>query len=221
MPILDYDFLNTDLQPGGDIHMKFQHFSTRERLRKANGHIDNHVMWSGGADFIQLLFTGAPWVNPIFDEALRQIDQWLTNIEADTSDDPRGIKVVRNKPSDLVDGCWSQTADPIFYAETQTLGGLGTSPCNDIYPGFPFPRMVAGGPLANDIIKCRLKTPDPSDYAVTFSPEQWDWLQNIFTDGVCDWSKPGIEQQGLMSTWITFSDIGKYKKDTPHHSPKK
>ena len=189
MPILDYDYLNTDLQISGDIHMKFQHFSTRERLRKANGHIDNHVMWSGGADFTQLFGGTATWVEPIFDEALRQMDQWLANIEADTSDDPRAIKVVRNKPSDLEDGCWSQTADPVFFPETQTLGGPGTSFCNDTYPGFPFPRMVAGGPLANDIIKCRLKDPDPSDYAVSFSPEQWDWLQSIFPDGVCDWEQ--------------------------------
>ena len=85
----------------------------------------------------------------------------------------------------------------------------------DTYPGFPFPRMVAGGPLANDIIKCRLKDLDPSDYAVPFSSEQWNWLQSIFLDGVCDWSRPGIEQQGLVGTWITFTDIGKYKKDTP------
>jgi hypothetical protein len=221
MPILDYDYLNTDLQDGGDIHMKFQHFSTRERLRKANGHIDNHVMWSGGADFAQLFFFGAPWVGAIFDEALRQMDQWLANIEADTSDDPRAIKVVHNKPFDLGDGCWSQTADPAFFPETQTFGGPGTSFCNDTYPAFPFPRMVAGGPLANDIIKCRLKDPDPSDYAVPFSPEQWDWLQSIFPDGMCDWSKPGIEQRGLLGTWITFTDIGKYKKDTPPPKPRK
>jgi hypothetical protein len=64
MPILDYDYLNTDLQSSGDIHMKFQHFSTRERLRKANGHIENHVMWSGGADFAQLFGGTATWVGP-------------------------------------------------------------------------------------------------------------------------------------------------------------
>jgi hypothetical protein len=217
MPILDYDLLNTDLQASGDIHMKFQHFSTRERLRKANGHIDNHVMWSGGASFPQFVtppYFGA-WLEPILDEALRQMDQWLANIEADTSDDSRAIKVVRNKPLDLEDGCWSQTFNPQFFPETQTFGGPGSSFCNDTYPAFPFPRMVAGGPLANDIIKCRLKDLDPSDYAVPFSPVQWDWLQSIFPDGVCDWSKPGIEQQGLVGTWITFTDIGKYKKDTP------
>jgi hypothetical protein len=217
MPILDYDLLNTDLQSSGDIHMKFQHFSTRERLRKANGHIDNHVMWSGGASFPQF---GTPpyfgaWVGSILDEALRQMDQWLANIEADTSDDSRAIKVVSNKPLDLEDGCWSQTFNPEFFPETQTFGGPGSSFCNDTYPAFPFPRMVAGGSLANDIIKCQLKDLDPSDYAVPFSPEQWDWLQSIFPDGVCDWSKPGIEQQGLVGTWLTFTDIGKYKKDTP------
>ena len=81
--------------------------------------------------------------------------------------------------------------------------------------------MVAGGPLANDIIKCSLMPPDPSDYDVPFSSEQWDWLQSIFPDGVCDWSQSGIEQRGLMGTWITFTDIGKYKKDKPPSESRK
>jgi len=50
---------------------------------------------------------------------------------------------------------------------------------------------------------------DPPDYDVPFSSEQWDWLNWVFPDGVCDWSKLGIEQQGIVSTWVKFTDIGK------------
>lgn len=36
------------------------------------------------------------------------------------------------------------------------------------------PRQVAGGPLAENILKCRLKPLNPVDYApVTFSSAQW------------------------------------------------
>lgn len=212
MPILDYDLLYTDLVPGGDIHMKFQHFSTRERLLKANGHANNHVMWSGGGTIPELI-SGAPRIAVIQNEALRQIDRWVGNIEADASDDPRAVKVVRNKPADLEDGCWSRDDAPAFFPETQTFGGPGTSFCNDLYPAFPFPRMVAGAPLANDIVKCRLKRVDHDDYAVPFSDAQRARLAAIFPEGVCDWSRPGVGQRDLKGTWITFTDVGRYRAE--------
>jgi len=215
MPILDYDLLYTDLQSFGDHHMKFQHFSTRERLLKANGHVDNHVMWSGGGDYLQVYAVGAPWVDAILDQALTQMDQWLANIEADTSGDPREDKVVRNKPTDLVDGCWSQTEDPEFFPETQTFGGVGSSFCNDLYPAFPFPRMIAGGPLANDIIKCRRKPIDPADYPMPLSKAELARLRAAFRTGVCDWSKRGVAQLPLVSTWVSFPDVGRFRRDRP------
>lgn len=205
MPILDFDLLYTDLVPGGDIHMKFQHFTTRERLRKANGHVDNHVMWSGG---------NGPRLGFVAFQALAQIDRWVAAIEADTSNDPRAEKVVRNKPADLVDGCWVGSGASLdFIPETQFFGGPGTSVCNDEYPAFPSPRMVAGSLLANDIIKCRLKRPKRSDYAVSFTRDEWKRLRKIFRRGVCDWSRPGVEQSDLAGTWITFTDVGKYERD--------
>ncbi len=48
VPILDWDQIYSDLNPGGDVHMKFHHFSVRERLKKANGNADNQVIWTGG-----------------------------------------------------------------------------------------------------------------------------------------------------------------------------
>jgi hypothetical protein len=203
-PILDFDLIYSDLAAGGDIHMKFQHFSTRERLRQANGHADNHVMWSGG--------NGERSAH-VSAEALTRMDAWVGAIVADTSDDKPAVKVVKNKPADLTDGCWTGGATPDFTAEPQFLGGVGTSFCNTAYPGFPFPRMVAGGPLTNDIVKCRLRPIDPDDYAVAFTPDEMDRLHDIFPDGVCDWSRPGVEQRDLNGTWIEFTGIGKYKRD--------
>ena len=62
------------------------------------------------------------------------------------------------------------------------------------------PRQVAGGPRAEDVLKCQLKPLLRADYAAgTFTDPQWARLQAVFTDGVCDWSKPGVGQQTAIS----------------------
>ena len=202
MPILDFDLIYSDLTPNGDIHMKFQHFTTRARLLKANGHTDNHVMWSGG-DGARSAFVSA--------QAFTQMAAWLDNVASDTSSDPRAVKVVKNKPATLTDGCWTGGATPAFRAEPQFLGGPGTSFCNDRYPGFSSPRMVAGGPLTNDVIQCRLRQVRTEDYQVTFTKDELARLRRIFPQGVCDWSRAGVGQRELLDTWITFTDVGEYR----------
>ena len=210
MPIIDYDYYYTDQEVNGDIHMRFHHFSTRERLLKANGRIDNHVMWSGGGNFEELAADGQRF-NDIQRETLARMDQWLANIAADNGEGTAVEKTVRNKPSDLVDGCFSRDGENRFIAEKQSFGGSGTSICNDLYPAFPPPRQVAGGPLANDIIKCQLKPVDLSDYDVSLSAEEQVRLVDAFPGGVCDWSQPGAGQAGLDGTWLTFPEAGKFQ----------
>lgn len=205
MPILDFDRIYTDLAPEGDVHMKYYHFSTRERLIAANGHADNMVMWSGGnerrTDFVST-------------RAFLAMDEWLANIHDDVSDEERAVKVVRNKPGDLEDGCWTGQAAPFaFLAERQFLGAAGTSACNTLYPGFTFPRSVAGMPLRNNVVKCSLRPIDPADYQVAFTPGQAQRLQQIFAGGVCDWSRPGVEQSDLLGTWLTYTGVGTYRED--------
>jgi hypothetical protein len=53
-----------------------------------------------------------------------------------------------------------------------------------------------------------LKAATPSGYAVTFTPAEWSRLHAIFPTGVCDWSKPGIEQRPLKDTWLAFPKPG-------------
>jgi len=38
-------------------------------------------------------------------------------------------------------------------------------------------------------------------------------LHRIFSGGVCDYGRPGFEQQGVLDTWLIYVDVGKYKKD--------
>ena len=68
------------------------------------------------------------------------------------------------------------------------------------------PRQVAGGSLAENILKCQLKPLDLSDYSpATLTAEQLARLHGAFPDGVCDWSQPGVSQQPARSP-LTFAD---------------
>ncbi|HEV3010220.1 MAG TPA: DUF6351 family protein, partial [Burkholderiales bacterium] len=200
IPIIDYRAYN-DRAAGGDIHVRYHSFSMRERLEKANGRSDNQIMLVeeirnfdgvGGAD----LYSNG---SPLLQRAILTMDRWITAIKADTRDVPQIDKVVANKPSDLQEGC--MTLDGGAFIAQQQVRDPATT-CEQIYPSNSVPREVAGADIASDIIKCQLKPLAASDYAAPFSPAQWARLQAIFPSGVCNWSQPGVEQQGLSGTWI-------------------
>jgi hypothetical protein len=46
------------------------------------------------------------------------------------------------------------------------------------------------------------------DYKVPFTSDETARLKNIFPGGVCDWSKPGVEQQKLGGTWLPIDGSG-------------
>ncbi|MCZ4317216.1 DUF6351 family protein [Comamonadaceae bacterium G21597-S1] len=198
IPVLDVDGSYADYAVNGNVHLKFQHFSVRERVRNANGNADNYVMWSGAHG------TSASAVGL----ALVAMDAWLANIVNDAAPGSVRDKVIRNKPSSLKDGCYK---DGAFIEEVQFKGLAGSSPCNTLYPTASFPLEAAGGPLANDIVKCQLKPINLTEYNVSFTAQEAARLQSIFPGGVCDWSKPGVEQGGLLSTWLRYTGIGSYQ----------
>ena len=194
-PIIDYRAYSDDRE-NGDVHTRYHSFSMRERLLKANGRADNHVMLVEDARH-GLYSSGSP----VLAGALRQMDRWLENLAADTSSDPQADKVARAKPEDLTDACWSRDDEPVRIEEMQVRG---SGRCEELYPSSPSPREVAGMPLASDVPKCQLKPVDAGDYGVEFTPDEMDRLRGIFPDGVCDWSQPGVGQTGLRGTWLTF-----------------
>lgn len=198
IPIIDYRAY-MDLDPAGNVHQRYHTFSTRERLIKNNGNADNRIMLTEGTGAGALALAGhsAVWLDALDLEA-----EWLDNIAADTSASTPTEKVIRNKPNDLVDACWTPTAPPTKVVEPQTFDGDGV--CNRLYPAYSSPRIVAGAPLAADIIKCEIKPIDIQDYKQSFTAEQEHRLQKIFASGVCDWSKPGVSQLPLMGTWLSF-----------------
>ena len=194
-PIIDYRAYSDDRE-AGDVHTRYHSFSMRERLQKANGRADNHVMLV--EDDRHGLYSSA---SPVLAGALRQMDRWLENLAADTSSDPQADKVARAKPADLIDACWSRDDEPVRIEENQVRG---SGRCEELYPSSPSPREVAGAPLTSDIPKCQLKPIDPGDYGMELTPDEMDRLRGIFPDGVCDWSQPGVGQTDLRGTWLTF-----------------
>jgi hypothetical protein len=198
-PIIDYrNYL--DDAPNGDVHMRYHSFTLRERLLNANGTADNHVM------LVEDNRYRGRSASPVNQEALAQMDQWLTALAEDTSGDSVIEKIRRAKPADLTDACWTRGEEPRKIAEPQTRHGA--SRCEQMYPSASFPREVAGGSIAADVIKCQLKPVDAADYAVAFTTDDMSRVKDIFSSGVCDWSKPGVEQQKVTGTWQRFGGSG-------------
>ncbi len=252
--ILNMDVLNNEATGRGDLHLKFFHYMARARLAAANGHHDNHVMWNGVANVAA--FAQDPDANPATPiqaprqafsgrtnlamvEAFEAMDAWLDAVVSDTSDDTRAVKVVRNKPAGLVDGCFGATAPGAaddFVAEPQTFGGFNSvfrsgngapapvgildiapapSRCNAMFPASSFPRFEAGESIVGRTLQCQLRPVDASDYAGyaalnpawASSTQDADMLRisQVFPGGVCDYSKPGIEEQPIAGTWLRIT----------------
>ena len=127
------------------------------------------------------------------------MNKWLDALVADpaplTTD-----KVVRHKPADAVDACFTVQGEKI--AEVATIDGKGK--CNALYPPHSEPRLVAGAPLTNDIVKCHLKKIDYKDYKVVFSDAQKKRMSAVFPTGVCDFTKSGAEQVPLKGTYQRY-----------------
>jgi len=184
IPILD----NATSNETGGYHYGWFHFALRERVRQANGgSSDNMVMWRS-----------------ISGEAgPRLLEKWIVAYKADTSNDPQRAKMLRAKPKEAVDGCYDKSTPPQFVADPLPFSSQPVSKCSELYPVYSNPRKEAGGPLAANIIKCQLKPIDTKDYKAPFTPAEMTRLKSMFASGVCDWSKPGVNQVPVV-TWASF-----------------
>lgn len=200
VPLIDYRAY-TDQQSGGDIHMRYQSFSTRARLQAANGDADNQVMLV--ENDARGLFDAN---SPVLTYALDSIDTWIANVNADRRPGSAHGRVARNRPQGLVDSCWTPGGERI--RERQVY--RGDARCNRLYPAYASPRIQAGGPLASNVISCRLAAPTRSTYP-TMTDAQWARLQSVFADGVCDFSRRGIDQAPPEGTWLRFTAPGAWQ----------
>lgn len=182
----------TDLQ--ADFHDRIRSWAMRERLLNATGNADNHIS--------RVSPSGAPATADQL-AALAAMDTWLTAREELAARQPSldDVSLTRmSKPDGLADGC--VTPAGVRIDEPMTLDP--DSRCNQLFPFHGNPRIAAGGPTSQDVVKCQLTGLERDTYAVSFTDDQWSRLQAVFPDGVCDWSQQGVGQQALADTWIRF-----------------
>ena len=200
-PIIDYRGYVDQPENGNEVHSRFHSFSMRQRLVDANGNFDNQVMLVENGQPAPVgngLFSDT---SPVLSHALTQMDEWLTDLIADPSNASIAAKINRAKPGDLVDACFTNQGT-VKIAQLQVYTGATT--CNQLYPAFSTPRMVAGEPLENNVLKCRLKPINLHEYKVTFTTTEAAQLKTIFPQGVCDYTVPGVDQSPTDGTWQFF-----------------
>lgn len=200
VPIIDD---RSYLDHTGNFHASVYSFTTRARLMRDNGHADNYVIR-------RHLGTVS-----LADENLALMDQWLANIQADGSELTPLEKIVRSKPPELQDDCWTEAGERIVEKaiyDKDRLFDNTRGACNELYPPHAGLRLVAGGPLSNDVFKCQLKPIDYGDYDVEFTAAGKTRLEMIFDQGVCDWSRPGVHQT-VNQTWLSYgpSPVNRYE----------
>lgn len=187
----------------GNFHASVYSFSTRARLERDNGHAGNYVIRRHPASL------------SLADENLALMNSWLYAIKAANNAPPLLERIVQARPAALSDDCFTAAGERIVEAaafDTSRLFDNTEGRCNQLYPPHAGLRLVAGSPLSNDVMKCQLKPVDYDDYRVEFSAEEKTRLNTIFPDGVCDWSRPGVDQ-GSNQTWLSFgpSPVNRYQ----------
>jgi Tannase-like family of unknown function (DUF6351) len=184
----------------GDIHDRHRDFTIRARLEKANGRADNHVIWVGPPrERAQAQATAQTGRVDLAALSLDTMNAWLDAIAADPAP-ASTAKVVKHKPKEAVDACWDTQGNKI--AEKMTFDGKGK--CATLYPVHSEPRLVAGAPLTNEIVKCQLKRVDFDAYKTKFSDAQQARMRKIYPQGVCDYAKPGVGQVPLAGTYVKY-----------------
>jgi hypothetical protein len=167
-------------------HDAYRSWELRARLDREHGTHANQVIWFGPTPLIgDVNFTT---------EALTAMDEWLSAVETDKSSKSLSQKIIADKPGSLHDEC-------------EPTGLIVDDNCELVTGPFRYgtPRTVAGDAITTDNSVCRLKPLDRGEYSVTFTDDQWARMEATFPDGVCDFSKPAVGQQGTIP-WQTYQE---------------
>ncbi len=194
VPMVHYRMYNDTMTPG-DIHDRHRDLTIRARLEKATGSSANQVIWV--AD--RATDRAKPPVVDLAAPTLDVMTKWLDAMVADPSP-LTSAKVVKNKPADAVDAYWTPDGKRV----NEVASWDPDTSWNKTYPLHIEPRLAAGAPITNDIMKCELKSVTFSDYKATFSKAQQARMKKVFPGGVCDWSKPGVGYSTIKGTYQRY-----------------
>ena len=173
----------------GAFHDVYRTYVMRARLEREHGHAKNQILWRGPVPLL-----GDP---DYTDESIVAMDRWLAAIERDRRSVPLARKIVDDKPSDVGDRC-----------SDGAPGGsdVAAGSCDATVQSYSSPRIEAGMPQTDDTIKCELQPLRRESYAqIQFTDSQWADLQKAFPEGVCDYSKPGVDRTPTVP-WLTYED---------------
>ncbi len=170
----------------GAFHDVYRTYAMRNRLLRDFGTAANQVLWRGQAPLIG--------DSNYADQAVFAMDSWLARVYTDRRNIALSQKIIQDKPATVADRCTNGSGTE-----------LPASACDTTVQAYGTPRFAADEPKTDDVLKCQLKPLNPADYPVTFTPLQWQELQQAFPGGVCDYSKPGVGQQPT-ATWLTYQD---------------
>lgn len=192
-------FISTyvDLVPVLGFHDAVRAYMLRERLQDTVGTDRSQAIWAGV---------------PLPNDAWAVMDRWVTELEERRAESG-GVAdswlgdVIDSRPDTADDACVVTSGGRVeggldLVIEAGRVGGA----CETLFAPLGSPRIVAGGPLAEDVIKCQLMPLERDTYGVPFTDDQWQRLQATFPDGVCDWSKPGVGEVDRSRTWLDFGD---------------
>ncbi len=187
LPILEIrHYLEEEL----NMHHTMASFETRLRMQEYQGHNENQVIWISHKDHIPI------------DKGIEYLDQWLLAIRASKDKDP-----VSTKPASLVDSCIDAQGSVQFEGTGVWDGEWNNKPagkCSQIYPTYSNIRVQAGGPWAGSIFKCgRIPVSDAIKAGLYGDKPMQGYqqkLENIFPDGVCDYTQGDIAKPDLGLT---------------------
>lgn len=193
MPVIDWRHY---LEEVLDMHNSHQSFSVRQRIINKMGNADNQLIWFTDTRPTDTSDPEEPEPreesNPTW-MALEILHEWLMNMRANPQQ-----SIAENKPAEALDACYKTNGELIAAGEDVWNGVLDEQPagaCASKFKIYTTSRMVAGGPIEGSVFKCGLKfvataLKDGTYGSVSFSEGDVMRLNEIFPDGVCDYSQP-------------------------------
>ena len=165
IPTIDiHHYLEDEL----DMHHVSTSFATRLRILQKQGHSNNQLIWISDKKYTPL------------DEAFSMIDRWINSSK---------------KPDDATDQCFGPNGEVIANGSSVWDGNWNSKKlgmCAKHFPIYSNSRIQAGGPWTGSIFKCHRVSVDKALESGLYAPIDMTKfkaeLEQIFPDGVCDYS---------------------------------
>src|SRR5581483_9202619 len=169
----------SDDVPQLDIHDEIRPYEIRARLDARYGSHRSQAIWSGAPLPSSAMTTANTWLNDL--DALQAKHPWKS----------RAWLVAHSRPAAANDACRAGLTGPPVGCSVGKHSG---------------PRQMAGGPVAEDVLKCQLRPLRRSDYPAKMTPAEFAALEQVFPDGVCNYSKHSVGYTKHSRTWVSYGD---------------